>query len=404
MPGSRERQAALMVWSGADAPLYGGQVLAVKEDKETRKVRSELLLYGYGIVCLGMLVFNVIYNIGLKQNDRRLERRTRKMGERIGAQMERIRAGGRIAPGHIRYLRRSLSHVGSLIAFDHAMGEYPAGEGGVYDSYQSQIYPAILQLAVVYGKRNQMQSAYFAYFLSRQQRKKRIQADAVQGILVEYMKKESLYCRVNALQALYNFGSAKSVVEAVALLDGEGHYLHEKILTDGLLTFTGSHQELAGLLWERLWEFSERTQISVLNYIRFQTGEYCREMFSIMMDQEKDKELRLAAIRYFGRYDYPPAKEALLAFAADPDPMNWEYAAISAASLAKYQGEEVAGVLMNIMHSANWYVRYNAAASLGALGLDGQILIREAGEDRYAREMLMYRMKEQYGRRERATA
>ncbi len=367
-------------------------------------MKSELLLYGYGIVCLGMLVFNVIYNIGLKQNGRRMEKRVRKMGNRIDAQMERIHTGGRIAPGHIRYLRRSLSHVNNLVAFERAIREYPAAADEAYGSYRSQIHPAILQLAVIYGKRNQMQSAYFAYFLSRQQRKKQMPMDAMQGILVEYMKKDGLYCRVNALQALYNFGSAKNVVEAVALLDGEGHYLHEKILTDGLLTFTGSHQELAGLLWGRLGDFSDKTQVSVLNYIRFQTGEYCQGMFDIMMDKERDKELRLSAIRDFGRYYYGPAREPLLAFACDPAPANWEYAAISAASLAKYQGEEVTRVLMAVMHSVNWYVRYNAAVSLGTLGLDYQALAREAGEDRYAREMLLYRMEEQYRKGERATA
>ncbi|MGN1231727.1 MAG: hypothetical protein ACI4TP_07485, partial [Anaerotignum sp.] len=43
----------------------------------------------------------------------------------------------------------------------------------------------------------------------------------------------------------------------------------------------------------------------------------------------------------------------------------------------------------------NWYVRYNAAVSLEAMNLSyvdmADIL---AGEDRYAREMLEYRMEE----------
>ena len=45
------------------------------------------------------------------------------------------------------------------------------------------------------------------------------------------------------------------------------------------------------------------------------------------------------------------------------------------------------------MHSPNWYIRYNASASLEGLGLSYEGMLRIlAGDDRYAREMLSYRM------------
>ena len=49
-------------------------------------------------------------------------------------------------------------------------------------------------------------------------------------------------------------------------------------------------------------------------------------------------------------------------------------------------------VLKGALSSRNWYVRYNAAQSLGALGLDYTDLIDIfEGDDRYAEEMLRYR-------------
>ena len=49
--------------------------------------------------------------------------------------------------------------------------------------------------------------------------------------------------------------------------------------------------------------------------------------------------------------------------------------------------------LMEAMHSGNWYVRYNAAVSLEAHGLSYSDLIElVGGRDRYAREMLTYRL------------
>ena len=45
------------------------------------------------------------------------------------------------------------------------------------------------------------------------------------------------------------------------------------------------------------------------------------------------------------------------------------------------------------MHSPNWYVRYNSATSLEKLGFDYEDLLGgAAGSDRYAREMLTYRL------------
>lgn len=48
---------------------------------------------------------------------------------------------------------------------------------------------------------------------------------------------------------------------------------------------------------------------------------------------------------------------------------------------------------MEAMHSPNWYVRYNASASLEAHGLSYEEMMDVlSGNDRYAREMLNYRL------------
>ena len=124
-------------------------------------------------------------------------------------------------------------------------------------------------------------------------------------------------------------------------------------------------------------------------------------MGQILRDRGRDKELRFAAIRYFGRYPDPEMRSALLEFVRDPDPLRWEYAAISAAALARYPGQEVVDGLMRAMSSPSWYVRYNASASLEAHGLSYEELLQVlGGGDRYAREMLTYRL--EVGRMERA--
>ena len=43
----------------------------------------EVMLYVYGFVCASMIVFNVVYNLLLKRSEPRLERRCRRLREKI---------------------------------------------------------------------------------------------------------------------------------------------------------------------------------------------------------------------------------------------------------------------------------------------------------------------------------
>lgn len=355
---------------------------------------SEILLYGYGAVCVCMLVFNIAYSLVMRRRDLRSERRVRRMTMLVDVQLHRIREESTVDRRHIRWLRRQLARVDGLACFDQVVEDRLRREGDpAVTAYRQSIQPVILETALAYSGRDTMEAAYFAYFLSRYRVERGHQVDTLQKIMVDYMRRDNLYCRVNALEALYSFGSVESVAQAVCLLDEEGGFVHDKVLTDGLLSYTWDHNRLIALLWKNFEAMSVKTQLSVLNYIRFQSGDYCREMLAILTDEKRDKELRLAAIRYFGRYSYPPALEPLLAFAADQEMEHWEYAAVSASALMRYPGERSTAVLLEAVHSPNWYVRSDAAASLAEYGLDSQALLAAAGgSDRYAREMLAYRL------------
>ena len=355
---------------------------------------GEMLLYGYGAVCVCMLIFNVIYIFVQKGQGQRLDKRAQKYVRVVCAQLENVRDGGQVDPKFIRRLRKKLTHVNDLIAYERALNDPDiAGDGESLDAFKRQTRDMVRELAVVYKDREDIEAAYFAYFISRHKVVKYVDTDAVQEIMLEYVRKNSLYCRVNAMAALYSFGTPEIIARAVALMSRMGSVYNEKILTDGLLTYRGDHEKLIQELWARFDSLSDQFRLPVLNYIRFNTGDFCEPMYAIMTDPARDKELRLSAIRYFGRYVYEPARPVLLDFLADKDPGSWEYAAISATCIAPYEGGDVSAALMEAMHSSNWYVRYNASVSLHSRGLDYSDLIEVVGgRDRYAREMMMYRL------------
>ena len=357
-------------------------------------MRIETMIYIYGAICVSMILFNIVYNLLLKSSEPRLERRCRKIRRQVEPQLKAAGEGRPVEQRHLGYLRRRLCRVKGLIAFDRVLNALCGeGESESGKMYLSQIQPVILYLAVVYLKRDSMQAGYFSYFLSQYAAKRQLPMDSLQDILLDYVRKDNLYCRVNGLKALFALGNTEHILAALKLQDDGEVFLHEKILTEGLLSFTGNHDALIESLWENFDSFSVHTQLAILNYIRFQTGGYEKEMFDVMEDGRRDKELRLAAIRYFGRYAYEPALEPLLSFAVDQDPAHWEYATVSASALARYPGQRVIDTLKRALHSSNWYVRYSASQSLEAHQVDYSDMIDViAGNDRYVREMMSYRM------------
>lgn len=355
----------------------------------------EVMIYIYGAICVSMIAFNVGYAMVLRGSGPRQAHRTLLFRHQIQSQLERLAQGRAIEERHLYVLQKKLAHVGQLSAYEQALHDLAElRKGPLFQQYLVQIQPVMLHLALRYRNREMTQAAYFSYFLSRYMLPKHLPMQALQEVLLHsYMPKHNLYCQVNVLQALCAFGSEESVLEALLIQDRDALFLHEKILTECLLSYTGDHHQLISLLLERREGFSVHTQLAILNYIRFCTPGYASQMFDLMEDTSLDKELRLAAIRYFGRYPYPPALGPLLRFAQDRDPMAWEYATVSASCLARYRGEEVVEALKQALHSSNWYVRYAAASSLEAQGMGYEDLLDiMAGNDRYAREMMMYRL------------
>ena len=371
---------------------------------------AEVLLYGYGIVCLSMLVFNVLYGLHLRSDDRRMNTKTEVIRRRVTEQLERLQENPSgpaqtVQASHLAWMRRHLSRVNYLLAFDGLMDELDS-QAAAYQSYMRQLQPVFLYLATVYWKRESTQAAYFCYFLARHKLRRHMELDQIQQVMLSYLKKDSLYCKINAWKALCSFGSPSILVRALQELGaGETSQLHEKVITEALLTYTGDPKSLIEVLWSRMESFSIPIQRAVLDYIRFQSGDYRERMLGILRDERRDKELRLSAVRYFGRYPDPSARALLLGFLQDSDPTHWEYSAISAASLAGYDGQGVVDALLRAMNCSIWYSRSNAAPILEAHGLSYEQMFQVlSGGDRYAREMLAYRLKAKRLQKEAALA
>lgn len=367
-------------------------------------MRMELILYFYGAVCVCMILFNICYTLSLRRRAPRMARRMKKLAKVTRGHLALL-AGGqqRLPPGEAARLSRLLGRRWNLMAFYRLLQQGFQGQEAARDAYLAQLQPVFLSLAMGYLRREPMQASYFVYVLAQCWPPRLTATEALQQVLLDYLRKDNLYCRLNTMKALCRFGSPAYLVQAVQIQDDGVLVTHEKLVTETLLTYTGDHQQLIAALWDRLDRFTPHTQLAVLNYIRFRSGQWCRQMLALLVQEDRDKETRLAAIRYFGRYPYPPALDHLLAFARDRTPERWAYATVAVAALARYPEPRVVNTLKQALHSGNWYIRSAAAQSLDEQHAEyHQLLDIMAGNDRYAREMITYHLQIRQLRQEEA--
>ena len=155
--------------------------------------------------------------------------------------------------------------------------------------------------------------------------------------LFDLLGNKSLYCRENALRALYSSEDIHAVVQALTFLDANEQLLpHKKILTDGLLSFD-KKEELIPLLWKKMSEFHPRMQVTLLDYIRYASSNWKDEMLS-MLETSQDMEIQITCVRYFGRYQDERSVSFLLHHAEEEKEGIWELQNACVSALAMYPG------------------------------------------------------------------
>lgn len=364
-----------------------------KRERHAEQMNIETMIFAYLAICVSMILFNIVCIFTLERNDRKLERKSYGFEERVKEQFAGTAAGKHADEGHGKYLARKLKNLSNLMAFDETLERLSRENPEDMSKYLSEILPVFIDLTVVYRKKNELKAAYLLYIIQKygivRNKSNRMLGDC----LLYYVKKTNLYCRENALKVLYTTGDAVCVMQALKILDESTVYHSPKLLTDGLLSFEGNHEEMIKCIWESFADYSVDMKVSLLNYIRFQSGKHCRHILMLLEDKTQDQEVHFACIRYFGKYPFREAYPLLLDYVEREQEHPWQYAAIAALALASYPGRETEEALKRRLHSSNWYVRMNASRSLEMLDLNYLDLIDIfEGDDRYAGEILRYQL------------
>lgn len=351
----------------------------------------EIMIYVYLAVCASMIAFNIVTAVMFRYGAKKTVKVSKSFRIMVDRQLGGIQNGGLCDAAHKKYMCKSLKRIGNMLAFDKMLEAAYIDDPEGVKQYLSELESVFVELSAYYCGKDRIEAAYFPYIIKKYRLLFEKSIPAVEEILYGLLDERSVYCRENALQALYTTGNCKCVLAAIRKIDKSDLFFHEKLLCDGLLNFTGNTEELIDGIVSEFDSFSDETKVTLLNYIRLSSGRHCDFAYMLLRDEKRDDEIRYGAIRYLGKYRDEKSYDLLCTLAESTNAEKWQYSAIASTALSLYPTENTLRILKDNLCSKNWYIRFNSAESLHKLGITySELSDVFDGEDRYAAEILRY--------------
>lgn len=372
---------------------------------------ANYVIYIYLAMCGCMLIFNLV-SVLRRRRSLLIDKKRCKQWALV---FNKIQAGESVRLdllSMLPYIRRQtfcasteaellqclLSHLPSLNAFhmeiDGRLPPHPEGEALL--NWLKQNKAVFVSLSVKYYKKDDTIKAYYAYIMGQFRLAGPDEHDPITEKLLLMVTSSSLFLRENALMGLYASGSEAVVVRGLIRMAEAGIHHGGKLITDGLLTFSGDKDALAEGLWQEWEHFPPAYQIAIISFFRMASGAFTERLLPLLTDRETDWEVQLSILRYYRRYPYESALPVLMEFM---EGSNREFsgaytlAALAASALESYPCDETVACLAKALCHRNWYVRNNAAEAILKIAPDHPVIDEVLnGSDPYARDILAYKM------------
>lgn len=306
----------------------------------------------------------------------------------IQSQLEAIKNNQPLSPTQ---LKRVLSLLKRQVYFD-LFNEV------IIETYQSEDYRPVIRQYMNYFdkllerliKKKLGANDLFKLKLSKLIGYYQVDSPQVHLFLLNCLKQNSMYLKLNVLMSLSQIGNVTSFYDALCYISKEYVLYNEKLLIDIMAKFTGDQTRLNNQLLEYFSEFTKEFQITLIHYFTLKSWQPIEPLLLDLLErgEEKEKELHLGAIKYFTNYPSSMTKSLFLHYLKHAD---WEYRALSAKALQHFSQDDVINHLFAASRDRNWYVRFNSAMTLCSYHIDEKILSYiEHTEDHYSKDILLY--------------
>lgn len=301
-----------------------------------------------GLFCLARLLALWVRDILFSRRKQAFLARLRELFEAYD-QLSQAELGYQVA-----WLCHRLGRISWLLAFHEAMEQLPEQSGSC------QLAAQVLALL----EKNYRHASFhartcYAALLAEYRVLSFYPNDRLISFLFRLLEEQNDLCSAEyALQALYAAGDPELVLRALSALDRpEGLAIHRKVLVEGLQHFQ-PRESLIRQLWYG-FRCSDTMQAALVDFIRF-ASPYWRPEVLELLESTNDLDVKIACLRYFGKYPCTDVLPLLRRFSQPDNP--WELQAVTMYVLGAYPAANALGLLKAGLHSPFWHVRRNAAA------------------------------------------
>ena len=350
----------------------------------------EALISLYALICVLLIAIDLFVVLYEALRSLRFETGKRKFDSMLEQQFRCAALGQPLDENIQREIKKRLFRLNSLIALNLKVKANLALKKPAAGKYIAASADMIASLAAAFDSAGPLKRASLANLAANSA-----------GLLPEadkyflkWIKDKNVYCRQNALLAVLACGEKENVVKALKEVNSSTLPAGKKLLLGGLATYKGDREELCASIWKVFDSLDNEVKAAAADDFIVSSASRETEIYALLSDAGQDKEVRLAAMRYFGRHAYEPAADymaKILTYAVECD---WQYLAVAARQIRLYKTPAVVEALKAALFDLNWYVRTNSAESLAQLGVGYEELARiYEGDDRFAKEAMMYRAK-----------
>ncbi len=365
----------------------------MEDRKQVTKVKIELMIYVYIAICVSMIAYNIVYAFILHHREKSVASNSRKFEKIILGEIENLRNGAAVSEKHKKFLCKKLDRTAGITTFDKALESIFERESDITQKYLVETFSVFEYLTHRYIRKDTLKIAYFPHILHKYNILKHFESERLTGALLDLLRSVNIYCRENTLKALYSMGRPDTVVSALKIIDKNLSFHHPKLICDGLMFYNGDKDILKDKLFESFKDFSTQMRVNILNYFRFGNIRCDAQMLFLLKNENENLEIRFSAIRYFEKFPVEEARPIIYELAENEAGRTWEYQAIATSALKSYPGDVTFRILVKNLSSSSWHVRQNSAISCEKLGYTYHDLISVFdGNDRFAREIMRYRL------------
>ncbi|MEG2098209.1 MAG: HEAT repeat domain-containing protein, partial [Pseudoflavonifractor sp.] len=317
-------------------------------------LRVDYLIFTYMFLCLCILVFDFCYLGWSRWSAVHEPKKAARYRMDLVLGLLLNPDAHILSPKRERRMVRRLRRDKNLLTFHETLSDILRTEdyGPKMERWLRDNRGLFLKISDAYLQgHHQEKKALFAYILWQYKLCTPRENDPFAALLYELCGEPSLYCRENALCGLYVSGSTAHVVKAYRLLTQWGVTHSPRLVTDGLMLFSGDHEALAEALWAHWDEFSDFYHVPFLDYIRMTSDQFGPRLFELLQAQNPEPEVKFAILRYFRRYYHRDAEPYLQNLVRNRNQEDWEFVSVAALALENYPGEESIQALLEGCHS-----------------------------------------------------